>query len=147
MRQPLRAYARRMCHDVELADDLVQETFLKAWRARAQFTPGSHFPAWLYTILRNVFRSHYRRARWQGEYFEATAEISLARNEGQSAHVELGQVQAAIDRLPPQQRSALRLVAVEGMSYEEAAQYADVSLSNLKSRVHRARLALSEMIN
>ncbi|RSU45533.1 sigma-70 family RNA polymerase sigma factor [Sphingomonas sp. S-NIH.Pt15_0812] len=147
MRLPLQAYARRMCQDGDLADDLVQETFLRAWRARSQFKPGSHFRAWLYTILRNAFRNHYRRARWQGEFHEGAAEISLARNEGQSAAVELNQVRSAIDRLPPDQGSALRLVAVDGLSYEEAAQEADITLSSLKSRVHRGRLALMEMMS
>lgn len=147
MAQPLRKYARRLCNDRDLADDLVQETFLRAWRSESGFTPGSQFKAWLYAILRNAFRSHYKQARWLAALSDDRLIDSLAQKECQSATVELHQVEEAISTLPLDQRQALEMVTVGGMTYAQAAHHAHISVPSLKSRVHRARLSLSEIVN
>ena len=143
----LRAYARSLTRDLDAADDLVQDTLLKAWKARDQFTPGTSLRAWTSTILRNSFLSQRRRARFDGDYDEQIAETRLACPEAQSAVVELGDVQRAMAELATEQREALSLVAIQGLSYEEAATRAGISVGSLKSRVSRGRSMLQSIIN
>ncbi len=147
MAQPLRSYARRLCNDRDLADDLVQETFLRAWRSEAGFTPGSQFKAWLYAILKNAFRSHYRRSLRVVALPDDRLVTSLIQNETQSSMVELHRVEEAISFLPTDQRQALEMVTTGGMTYSQAAKFARISIPNLKSRVYRARLKLLEIVN
>ena len=142
----LRAYARGLCGRADFADDLVQETLMKAWAARDRFEAGTSMRAWTFTILRNVWLSDARRARFRADYDEDTAERLLVAPAGQEAPLMLADLQVALMRLPPERREALILVGAEGFSYEEAAQICGCAVGTIKSRVARARAALSAMI-
>lgn len=142
----LRSYARSLVRDRDAAEDLVQDTLLKAWTARESFQMGSNLRAWLFTILRNIFFSQRRRARFHGEYDELIAERLLATPEHQSVHVELNDALGALDRLPVAQREALRLVTLDGLAYEQAAAMMGISLSAFKSRVARGRVMLQALL-
>ncbi len=143
----LRAFGRNLCGNPDLADDLVQETMLKAWRARGQYQPGTSMKNWTFVILRNSFLSQMRRNKFHGEYDELVAERVLVHKDEQSDHLHLGDLQRALLQLPLQQREALILIGAGGMSYEEAAEICDCAIGTMKSRVSRARDALDNIIN
>ncbi|GEM73417.1 hypothetical protein SAQ01S_31830 [Sphingomonas aquatilis NBRC 16722] len=142
LRPRLTAFARRWTRDPDLAEDLVQDTMLRAWVARARFDPGTNMRAWTFTILRNRFLSQQRGNRFLADYDETAAEAILSRNETQSASLELKQTLALLADLPHDQQAALRLVILEGESYENAADRLGVALGTLKSRVFRAKEAV-----
>ena len=135
----LRAFARTLCHDAELAEDLAQEALLSAWRHRAKFEPGTNLRAWLATILRNRFYSLGRRRKWQADYDQAAIERTLLAPDDPQRILELEDVRRALAMLPDFQREALILVGAGGMSYEEVAQIAGCPLGTVKSRVRHAR--------
>ena len=110
----LRAFGRSLSGSRDLADDLVQETLLKAWAARKRFQAGTNMRAWTFIILRNLFLSQMRRARFKGEWDDVTAAKILAAPASQDRHVELGDMQRALMHLPQPQREALILVGAGG---------------------------------
>ncbi len=138
----LRAFGRSLSGDRDLADDLVQETLLKAWAARDRFAAGTNMRAWTFIILRNIYFSQVRRRRFRGDWDDVTAERTLAAPAGQDRQIELGDVQRALLQLPQAQREALILVGAGGFSYEEAADICGVAVGTVKSRVARGRIAL-----
>ena len=140
----LRSFAKRLTGNVTNAEDLVQETLLKAWRARQSFTPDTNIRAWAFTILRNAHFSALRRRRWEGNWTDEL-DWSLGHEEHQSASTELKQVLALIQRLPIDQRVALQLVAIEQLSYKAAAVRVGVAIGTMKSRVGRARAELTRL--
>ena len=142
----LRAFARGLCGRADFADDLVQETLLKAWAAQARFEPGTSMRAWTFVILRNVYLSELRRNRFRGEYDETQAERILVAPAGQEGPLHLGDLHRALLTLPPERREALLLVGAGGFSYEEAADICGCAIGTIKSRVGRARAALAAMI-
>lgn len=146
-RSRLTSFARWLVRDRDAAEDLVQETMLRAWASRKQFEPGSNLKAWTFRILRNLFVSQRRRARFVGEFDEGDAERKLAQGETQSGTAQLTELAGWMEQLPAAQQHALRMIAVESLSYEEAAGRAGVSVGTMKSRVYRAREALRAMAN
>lgn len=142
----LRAFARGLCGRPDLADDLVQETLLKAWAAQQRFEPGTSMRAWTFVILRNAYLTDMRRNRFRGEYDEAVAERTLTAPAGQEAPLHLADMHRALLTLPPERREALLLVGAGGFSYEEAAEICQCAVGTIKSRVGRARAALTRMI-
>lgn len=142
----LRAFARGLCGERELADDLVQETMLKAWSARAAFEAGTNFRAWTFTILRNHYFSLQRRKRFVGEWNDLLAERVLCAPASQDRVVELRDMLRALQQLPPDQREALILVGAGGISYEETAKITGVATGTVKSRVSRGRAALEMLV-
>ena len=142
----LRAFARGLCGRPDLADDLVQETLLKAWAAQERFEPGTSMRAWTFVILRNAYLTDMRRNRFRGEYDENVAERTLTAPAGQEAPLHLSDMHRALLTLPPERREALLLVGAGGFSYEEAAEICGCAVGTIKSRVGRARAALSRMI-
>ncbi|HEX7854662.1 MAG TPA: sigma-70 family RNA polymerase sigma factor [Sphingobium sp.] len=138
----LRAFARSLCGDRDRADDLVQETMLKAWAARERFEEGTNFRAWTFTILRNHFLSGVRRNRFVGEWNDLVADKILSAPASQDRTVELRDLMRALQQLPDAQREALILVGAGGISYEETAEITGVAIGTVKSRVARARTAL-----
>lgn len=142
----LRAFARSLCGYRDIADDLAQETMLKAWAARARFTAGTSFRAWTFTILRHHYFGLLRRERFTGDYDEAAAERILHCKGDQEARLESVDVLRAMECLPAAQREALILMAIGSMSYEEIAQVCNVAVGTVKSRIARARAALSAIL-
>ena len=143
----LRAFGRSLSGSRDLADDLVQETLLKAWAARKRFQAGTNMRAWTFIILRNLFLSQMRRARFKGEWDDFTAQRLLAAPAGQDRQVELGDLQRALLQLPQAQREALILVGAGGFAYEEAASICDCAVGTIKSRVARGRAALETILS
>lgn len=142
----LRAFARGLCGRPDMADDLVQETLLKAWAAQDRFEPGTSMRAWTFVILRNAYLTDMRRNRFRGEYDETTAERILTAPAGQEEPIHLSDMHRALLTLPPERREALLLVGAGGFSYDEAAQICGCAVGTIKSRVGRARAALASMI-
>jgi RNA polymerase sigma-70 factor (ECF subfamily) len=142
----LRAFGRSLSGNRDLADDLVQETLLKAWAARKRFQAGTNMRAWTFIILRNLFLSQMRRARFKGEWDEITASRILAAPASQERHVDLGDLQRALLHLPQPQREALILVGAGGFAYEEAAEICGCAVGTIKSRVARGRVALEQLM-
>ena len=143
----LRAFGRSLSGSRDLADDLVQETLLKAWAARKRFQAGTNMRAWTFIILRNLFLSQMRRARFKGEWDEITASKLLAAPASQDRHIELSDMQRALLHLPQPQREALILVGAGGFAYEEAAEICGCAVGTIKSRVARGRVALEALMN
>lgn len=142
----LRGFARTLCGCRERADDLAQETLLKAWSARASYRAGTNFKAWTFTILRNHFYSEARRARFTGEYDQDMAERTLRTFGNQEDSLELTDVARALATLPATHRDALILVAVGDMSYEAIADVCGIALGTVKSRICRARAMLASVL-
>lgn len=143
----LRAFAMSLSGNIDRADDLVQETLVKAWSNLGSFTEGTNMSAWLFTILRNLFYSEYRKRR--REVADADGQIAgkLASVPSQNAHMDFLDFQAALQQLSPDQREALILVGASGMSYEEAAEICGCAVGTMKSRVNRARNRLSQLLS
>ena len=143
----LRAFAISLCGNADRADDLVQETLLRALANIDSFQPGSNLPAWLFTILRNLFRSDYRKRRREVEDAEGNYAKTLKTQPSQSAHLEFEEFRAALDKLPQDQREALILIGASGFSYEEAAEICGCAVGTIKSRVNRARTRLANLLH
>jgi RNA polymerase sigma-70 factor (ECF subfamily) len=142
----LRAFAMSLCGKMDRADDLVQETLLRALSNIDSFEPGTNMSAWLFTILRNLFRSEYRKRRREVEDGEGRFAATLKSQAAQPGHMEFEEFRAALAQLPPDQREALVLVGASGFSYEEAAQICGSAVGTIKSRVNRARTRLAELL-
>ena len=143
----LRAFAISLCGNVDRADDLVQETMLRAIANIDSFQPGTNMSAWLFTILRNHFRSEYRKRRREVEDSDGHYADSLKSQHEQHGHIEFAEFRKALGFLPADQREALILVGASGFSYEEAANICGCAVGTIKSRVNRARTRLAEMLN
>jgi RNA polymerase sigma-70 factor (ECF subfamily) len=143
----LRAFAISLCGNVDRADDLVQETLLRALANINSFQPGTNMSAWLFTILRNLFRSEYRKRRREVEDADGSYADTLKSQPEQNSRVEFEEFRGALSRLPPDQREALVLVGASGFSYEEAADICGCAVGTIKSRVNRARGRLAELLS
>jgi RNA polymerase sigma-70 factor, ECF subfamily len=143
----LRAFAISLSGNVDRADDLVQETLLRALVNIDSFEPGTNLSAWLFTILRNLFRSEYRKRRREVEDGDGTYAESLKSQPEQEARVEFREFRTALARLPSDQREALILVGASGFSYEEAAGICGCAVGTIKSRVNRARTRLAALMS
>ncbi len=142
----LRAFGRSLSGNADVADDLVQETMLKAWLVRDRFVAGSNMRAWTHVILRNVYFSQVRRARFKGEWDDFSAELLLAVPAGQESHVALNDMQRALRQLPFEQREALLLMGAGGMTCAEVAAISRCATGTVKSRVARGRAALRALL-
>ena len=129
----LRAFAISLSGNVDRADDLVQDTLLRAVTNIDSFQPGSHMSAWLTTILRNLFLTEYRKRRREVE--------------DANGRVEFEEFRVALAKLPSGQREALLLVGASGFSYEEAAAICESAVGTIMSRVNRARTRLSKLLS
>ncbi len=142
----LRAFARSLCGSHDSADDLAQETLVKAWQSRATFAPGTNLKAWLFTILRNQFYSDRRRAWRQTPWDQDAAERLPGTSQDQGWSADLSDTARALRQLPDEQREALILVGAGGFSYADAAAICHCAVGTVKSRVARARKALMEIL-
>ena len=143
----LRAFGRSLSGSRDLADDLVQETLLKAWAARKRFQAGTNMRAWTFIILRNLFLSQMRRARFKGEWDDITASKILAAPASQDRHIELGDMQRALMHLPPAAARGTHPGGAGGFAYEEAAEICGCAVGTIKSRVARGRVALEQLLS
>ena len=142
----MRSFARFLCRREDLADDLVQDTVVRALMASHQFQPGSNFKAWIFTIMHNQNISNFRRKRPQVASTEVENPVSCQIAPNQIDALVLRDLDSAMRRLAPAQREALILVVVNGLSYEDAAQVCNCAIGTIKSRVARARTALHDML-
>ncbi|MEA2877003.1 MAG: hypothetical protein QOF14_2199 [Hyphomicrobiales bacterium] len=143
----LRAFAISLSGNIDRADDLVQETLLRAIANIDSFQPGTNMSAWMFTILRNLFRSEYRKRRREVEDTDGSYAESLKSQPEQSSRLEFQEFRTALAKLPPDQREALILVGASGFSYEEAASICDCAVGTIKSRVNRARTRLADLLS
>jgi RNA polymerase sigma-70 factor (ECF subfamily) len=143
----LRAFARSLTGNPEAADDLAQETLVKAWQSRSSFIPGTNLKAWLFTILRNQFYSDRRRAWRQAPWDQEAAERIPGGSSDQIFSAELSDTVRALRRLSDEQREALILVGAGGFSYEDAAAICKCAVGTVKSRVARARKTLIDILD
>ena len=114
----LRAFAISLSGNVDRADDLVQDTIVRALTHVDRFEPGSNLQAWTFTILRNLFHSAYRKRRREVEDADGLHASRLATIPDQNAHLDFEDFQIALATLAPDQRESLLLVGAEGFSYE-----------------------------
>ena len=143
----LRAFARSLTGgDVHLADDLVQDTILNALQAQRQFTPGTNLKAWLFTILRNRFRSLITRKHVTAEVQDDDLERKWLTPAHQESVVEVTAFRRAFRHLSSAHREVLVLVGVHGLSYEQVAEICRCEVGTVKSRVNRARNLLKRML-
>ncbi len=143
----LRAFAVSLCGNPDRADDLVQETLVKAWSNLDSFVVGTNLPAWLFTILRNIYYSEYRKRRREVADSDGAIAARLATAPSQNSHMDLLDFHVALQQLPNDQREALILIGASGLSYEEAAGICGCAVGTMKSRVNRARNRLAELLS
>lgn len=157
---PLYNMAYRLTRNAEDAQDLVQETYLKAYRYYDKFEPGTNLKAWLFKIMKNTFINGYRRRQNQPpqsafsdieETFESLLSDDAQRGVKTPEQEALdnvldGDVQQALDELPPDYRMVVLLVDLEGFSYKEAASILEVPVGTVMSRLYRGRRLLEHAL-
>lgn len=143
----LRAFARGLSGRADFADDLVQETAIKAWTARDRYTPGTNMRAWTFAILRNHYLSELRRSKHQADLEEGAIERMLIMDADQEGPLHVSDMEAALQQLAPERREAVLLIGASGFSYEEAAAIAGCPVGTMKSRVARARADLARLLD
>ncbi len=144
----LRRFARYMARDADYADNLVQECLTRAIANIASWQPGTNLRAWLFVILKNVFRNDKRRAQHDIAYRNRLEQDAPAYSAAaQHHHLVLTEVQEAFLHLTDDHREVLMLIAVEGLRYEEAAEVLNISVGTVKSRLSRARSVLRALVD
>jgi RNA polymerase sigma-70 factor (ECF subfamily) len=143
----LRAFSRQLARNYDLAEDMVQETILRALTFRDQFQPGTNLHGWLTTILRNRYFSQLRQWDHKGEIQMDLEQAGGSWSGGQEEALAMRDFRRAFVTLPAEQREALTLVGASGLSYEEAAQISGCALGTMKSRVSRGRSQLQILLS
>jgi RNA polymerase sigma-70 factor (ECF subfamily) len=139
----LRAFAISLSGSYSKADDLVQETLLKAWTHADSFEAGTNLRAWLMTILRNSYFGHLRKMRRETEDPEGARAGKILVDVGQESRVDMNDIHKAIFKLPAEQREVLLMIGIAEFSYDEAAEVCGVAVGTVKSRLHRSRANLA----
>lgn len=142
----LRAFAISLSRKNDKADDLVQDTIMKAWAKQNNFEPGTNMKAWLFTILRNEFYSQMRKKGREVQDSEGYFTENLAVHPSQYGALDLQDFKQALDMLPDDQKEAIILIGASGFTYEEASTICDCAIGTIKSRVSRARIKLQEIL-
>jgi RNA polymerase sigma-70 factor, ECF subfamily len=142
----LRTFALSLCGTADRAEDLVQETLLQALSHLESFQPGTNLSAWLVTILRNLFRDQYRKRQREVEDADGYYLATLKGEPEQTARLEFSEFRAALAKLSSEQRQALILVGASNLSYAGAAALCGCAAGTIKSRVHRARARLVDLL-
>ncbi|MET3649257.1 sigma-70 family RNA polymerase sigma factor [Phyllobacterium ifriqiyense] len=136
----LRRYARSLARNEQDAEDLVHDALVRAYEKQASFRPNGNLRTWLFSVLHNTFIDGFRSRQADARRIAQTAETAETVQQPSQEHaVRLEQIRQMFETLPEEQRSALHLVAIEGLSYEEAAGILDIPIGTLMSRVSRAR--------
>lgn len=142
----LRAFARSLTGESDMADDLVQDAIVRALAARQQYTPGTNFKAWIFTILRNLHVNNLRRRKFRAEPIDEISPEVWSVLPRQDAKLEIDDFQRALAKLSPEQREVLILVGASGFSYEDAAEICECAVGTIKSRLSRARRDLFKLL-
>lgn len=142
----LRAFAISLTRNVTAADDLVQDTIVKAWTNIDKFTVGTNLQAWLFTILRNTFYSDLRKRRREVPDSDGIHAASLFEKPAHDGRLAFADFQRAFDQMSPEHREVLILVGASGYSCEEAAVLMGVAVGTVKSRTSRARKRLADLM-
>ena len=142
----LRAFAVSLTHNLDAADDLVQDTILRAWKNIDRFEVGTNLNAWLFTILRNGFYSQHRKKRREVEDPDGFFAGRLRTAPEQTARCDVQDMLKAFRKLAVEHREALLLIVAEGLSYEDAARVCGVPVGTIKSRVNRARVRFAQLL-
>lgn len=142
----LRAFGASLSGSMHLADDLVQDTLLKAWSHSGSFAEGTNIRAWLFTILRNTYYSFYRKRGREVQDTDGLYSNRVAVPADQDGALDLADLRKALAKLPEEQREALIMVGATGLSYEEAANICGVAIGTVKSRMNRGRARLAELL-
>ena len=142
----LRAFAISLSGSISLADDLVQEALLRAWSKSDLFQPGTSLRAWLFTILRNIYYSDYRKRSREVQDSDGVHARRLTIPGDQESHLDLEDFRKALAKLPAEQREVLTLIGASGLSYEEAAAICEVEIGTIKSQLSRARSRLIRLL-
>lgn len=142
----MRAFAVSLTGNTDQADDLVQEAMVRGLTYIQQFQPGTNIQAWLFTILRNQFHTLHRKRKREVEDPDGAIAARLSVLPEQDGYLDVQDLRAALTHLAVEQREALLLVAAQGFSYEEAAEICGTRIGTIKSRVHRARAELAELL-
>jgi len=142
----LRAFAMSLTGRHDKADDLVQDTIMKAWAKQSGFELGTNMKAWLFTILRNEFYSQMRKRGREVQDTDGLFSGNLAVHPSQYGSLDMQDFRKALEKLPPDQREAIVLVGASGFAYEEAAEICGCAVGTIKSRVNRARVRLQELL-
>ena len=143
----VRRWSYVLCRNPSLAEDMMQETLVKAWANRSSFARGTNMRAWTFAILRNHYLSELRRSRRQVDYDPDAAERLLTMEADQEDPLHLSDMDKALQKLSPERREALLLVGASGFTYEEAASVSDCAVGTMKSRVARARAELTALLD
>ena len=152
--------AMRLTRNPQDAEDLVQETYAKAFAAFHQYRPGTNLKAWLYRILNNTFISNYRKAQRQPKQtdapdvedwqeYEAASHLSTGMQSAEAEAIENlpdSEIKEALAKLPEDRRLAVYLADVEGFSYQEIAEIMDTPIGTVMSRLHRGRKQLRDLL-
>lgn len=141
----LRAYALSLTRSRVDADDLMQETLMRAWHAQASFTLGTNLKAWLYKILRNSRHTQWAKMRLLEQDVDGRRAAALVTGAEQEWRLEYNELLGALDDLTPSTRDAVLLIHGAGLSYEEAAQVCGCPVGTLKSRVNRGCERLAQL--
>jgi RNA polymerase sigma-70 factor (ECF subfamily) len=142
----LRAFAVSLSGSFHQADDLLQETLLKAWSNAGSFIPGTNMRAWLVTILRNTYYSQYRKRGREVPDTDGVYSARLAAPPNQESSVDMSDFLNALSKLAPEHRDVLLMVGASGLSYEETAEICGVAVGTIKSRLNRARGRLADLL-
>lgn len=142
----LRAFGISLTRDGVAADDLVQETILKAWANISSFDPSTNLRAWLFTILRNTFYSDLRKRRREVGDPDGVHAATLITRPAHDGRLDFADFRAAFDQLTPEHREVLVLIGASGFSCEEAAGMMGVAVGTVKSRANRARARLTALM-
>lgn len=143
----MRAFAISLTRNGATADDMVQDTLVKAWTNIDKFQSGTNMRAWLFTILRNTYYSSRRKANREVADIDGAHTEALAEKPAHDGRLQMTDFRDAFARLSDEQREALLLVGASGFSYEEAADMCGVAVGTIKSRTNRARQKLAELMH
>jgi RNA polymerase sigma-70 factor, ECF subfamily len=141
--------ARRLTRDENQAEDLVQETYMQAWKSFANYERGTNCRAWLYKILFNKFEHHRRKQYTQSKYFQEADELVFELSAAKTSvpeHLTDREVISALDKLPEHYRSVVLLADVHEFDYKEVAQILDIPMGTVMSRLNRARTQLKKSL-
>lgn len=145
--QSLRAFALSLTRNGAIADDMVQDTIVKAWTNIEKFEAGTNMRAWLFTILRNTYYSNRRKANREVADVDGVFTATLSEKPAHDGRLQMKDFRAAFEQLAEEQREALILVGANGFSYEEAADMCGVAVGTIKSRANRGRARLADLLS